>query len=267
MRTLLARLAPVVLLLGSLTIGMSAADAATGTDPAHVGNDISWPQCGKALPVGQAFGIVGVNDGLANNTNPCLATELAWAAKSSGTTGQAKTALYVNTANPGLTGSWWPSSNDNATATPATDPYGTCTGGDDAACAYVYGYAKAYDDVNTRGIPVASASSYLWWLDVETTNSWEANTVANTADLEGMTAYFESVGARVGLYSTSYQWGVITGTLSSGSNLQGLNNWIPGARTLKSAQANCKLAPFTSGSTVTVTQYLSGALDYDWSCI
>jgi hypothetical protein len=102
---------------------------------------------------------------------------------------------------------------------------------------------------------------------VETTNSWETNTGANAADLEGMTAYFESLGARVGLYSTSYQWSVIAGTVSATSNLHGLNNWIPGARNLKTAQANCKSAPFTTGSTVTLTQYLSGSLDYDWSCI
>ena len=49
------------------------AQAATAAGP---GNDVSWPQCGKALPKGQTFGIVGVNNGLANNTNPCLKTQL-----------------------------------------------------------------------------------------------------------------------------------------------------------------------------------------------
>ena len=41
--------------------------------PLATGNDVSYPQCGKSFPSGQAFGIVGVNDGLANNANPCLA--------------------------------------------------------------------------------------------------------------------------------------------------------------------------------------------------
>jgi hypothetical protein len=148
-----------------------------------------------------------------------------------------------------------------------TNPYGNCAGGDDAACAYIYGYGKAYDDVNSRGVAPSSAASYLWWLDVETTNSWESNTVANAADLEGMTRYFQSVGAQVGIYSTSYQWGVIVGSVSSTSNLNGLNNWIPGARSLKGANANCSAAPFTAGSKVTVSQYVSGPLDYDYSCI
>lgn len=98
------------------------------------------------LPTGQAFRIVGVNDGLANNTNPCLSEELPWAAASSGTTKQAKTALYGNTANPGLTGSWWPSSNEYSAGTTVTNPYGTCAGANDPACAYLYGYAKAYDE-------------------------------------------------------------------------------------------------------------------------
>jgi hypothetical protein len=267
MRRSVVRLVEGVLAIALiLTVGVTRADAATATDPAGVGNDVSWPQCGKALPTGQAFGIVGVNGGLANNTNPCLSTQLAWAAKSSGTTRQAKTALYVNTANPGLTGSWWPSSNSYPAGTPVANPYGTCGGQDSPACAYMYGYAKAYDDVNARGIATGTASKYLWWLDVETTNSWESNTVANAADLEGMTAYFQNVGARVGIYSTAYQWHVIAGTISTSSNLHGLDNWVPGARTLKAAQSNCSKTPFTSGSRVTLSQYLSGSLDYDWSC-
>jgi len=49
------------------------AAAQQGSGPA--GNDVSYPQCGKTLPSGQAFGIVAVNEGLANNTNPCLAAE------------------------------------------------------------------------------------------------------------------------------------------------------------------------------------------------
>jgi hypothetical protein len=232
--------------------------------PTPLGNDISWPQCGKTLPKGQAFGVVGVNNGLANTSNPCFASELSWAQKSVGGTGQDKVALYVNTANPGLTGSWWPTSNTYA-GTTVDSQYGTCDGSDSAACAYVYGYAKAYDDANVRG--VANPSGYLWWLDVETGNSWETNKAANTADLEGMTAYFQSIGARVGIYSTSSQWGQIAGVPSSTSNLRNLLSWIPGARSQSSAQAYCSLAPLTPGSTVTMTQFVSKNLDYDFSCI
>jgi hypothetical protein len=241
-----------------------APSTASTSSLAPLGNDVSWPQCNKTLPKGQAFAIVGVNNGLANNTNPCFSTQLSWAQQSSGTTSQPKVALYVNTANPGLSGSWWPSSNDYGGAT-INNPYGTCAHGDDPACAYVYGYAKAYDDANIRG--VSNPSSYLWWLDVETINSWETNKAANAADLEGMTAYLQSIGAGVGLYSTSYQWGKIAGSVNTSSNLNGLKSWIPGANSQKGAKSNCSLPPLTPGSTVTLTQFISKNLDYDYSCI
>ncbi|MDB5168960.1 MAG: hypothetical protein JWO41_316 [Candidatus Saccharibacteria bacterium] len=257
-----------LLLLTLITVGLSGASPVyaarpVASTPVLLGNDISYPQCRKSLPKGQAFGIVGVNNGLANTTNPCFATELSWAQASSGKTGQDKAALYVNTANPGLTGSWWPTSNYYG-GTTVTSPYGTCDGSDNAACAYMYGYAKAYDDANVRG--VSNPAAYKWWLDVETTNSWEANKAANTADLEGMTAYFQSIGARVGIYSTSYQWGQIVGPTTSTSNLNGLQSWLAGASS-SSAKSYCSLAPLTSGGTVSLTQYVSGGLDYDYSCI
>lgn len=257
------------LLIAVLTIAFFSGGAAFAAKsapsaPTLLGNDISWPQCNKTLPKGQAFGVVGVNGGLANNTNPCLATQLAWAALSKGGTGQPRVALYVNTANPGLTGSWWPTSNTYG-GTYVASTYGTCTGGDDAACAYIYGYAKAYDDATIRG--VTNPSSYTWWLDVETINSWEVNKTANAAALEGMTAYFQSIGAKVGLYSTSYQWGQIVGQASPTSNLNNSQSWIPGARSASAAKSNCSAAPLTTNSPVTLTQYVSSSLDYDYSCI
>jgi len=250
----------VVIFSGSTALAAKA--SATTTTP--LGNDISWPQCNKTLPKGQAFGIVGVNNGLANNTNPCLSSQLSWAANSAGGTGQDKAALYVNTANPGLTGSWWPSSNDYGGVT-VSNPYGTCDHGDNSACAYMYGYAKAYDDANTRG--VSNPSGYLWWLDVETINSWETNKTANAADLEGMAAYFQSIGAQTGLYSTSSQWQQIAAATPSSSNLYSLKSWLPGARSQSNAKSNCALPPLTGGGQVTLTQFVSKNLDYDYSCI
>lgn len=230
------------------------------------GNDISWPQCSRhmSLPSGQAFGIVGVNGGLANNDNPCFAQELSWANASSGKTTQPKAALYVNTGNPGdviAQISDWP------TSSVAADPYGTCAGANDAACAWQYGYNMANLDFNTRG--VANPASYTWYLDVETDNSWTGDTAKNAADLEGMVAYFNGVGgAQVGLYSTSYQWQQIAGTVSDTSNLNGLPSWIPGASSVRTAQANCKLdGGLTAGSSVVLAQYVSKNLDYDIACI
>jgi hypothetical protein len=238
------------------------AEASSAAGP---GNDVSWPQCGKALPKAQTFGIVGVNNGLANNTNPCLAAQMSWAGSSTGGTGQPAVAVYVNTGNPGSAGSWWPTSNTYGGTTVA-NPYGQCTSGSfGSACSYMYGYAKAYDDANTRG--VSNASTYTWWLDVETGNSWSTDKVANRADLEGMVAYFTSIGATSGIYSTSYQLSQITGTAPSSSPLYTLKSWLAGASSLASAKRMCASAPLTGGGKVTLTQYVSGGFDYDYSCI
>ena len=245
----------------------------------NLGNDISYPQCNKSLPSGQAFGIVGVNGGLANTTNPCLGTQLVWSNKSTGLTYQTRAQLYVNTANPGgLNTASWPQSNTDPSGAAAPNPYGTCDGNDTLACGWQYGWNRAVEDVQQRFGPAAGAAgaptnptSYPWWLDVETTNTWKSGSsfgaASNRADLEGMVTYFKSIGAGVGLYSTSYQWGQIAGSVGPGSNLNGLDNWRPGARNSAGAKSNCSLAPLTAGGRVTTTQYVSNSFDYDYSCL
>jgi len=242
----------------------AAGAPADSTTP--LGNDVSWPQCGKTLPKNPAFAIVGVNNGVANNTNTCFKEQLAWAEDiSEGKTEQPSVALYVNTGNPGLAASAWPTSNEYPAGTRVHNPYGTCSKGDvGAACAYMYGYAKAYDDAYIRG--VSDPEDYLWWLDVETGNSWSTDKTANRADLEGMVAFFHSIDADVGIYSTGYQWGVIVGTVSSSSNLYSLPNWLAGARTVTGAKSNCSKAPLTAGGEVTLTQFVSKGFDYNYSC-
>jgi hypothetical protein len=229
------------------------------------GNDIGWPQCGGAYPHGQAFGIVGVNDGVANTWNPCLADELAWADASSGGTKIPLASLYVNTADPGQVIdqiSDWPTSGT------AGDGYGTCDGSNSPACSWVYGWQRATADLAQLATTGATPSSYTWWLDVETGNTWESGSADalanNVADLEGMVAAFRGV-ATVGIYSTSYQWGVIIGGTPENSSLYGLPNWIPGGRTQSAAQANCSLPSFTSGQVV-IAQWF-GRFDGDVSCI
>ena len=240
-----------------------------------IGIDVSYPQCGKQLPTTQAFGVVGINGGLANTTNSCLKTQLVWAGKSVGGTVQEKLQLYVNTANPGgLNTASWPK-----TSTPE-NTYGNCDGSDSFACAWQYGWNRASEDITIRFVPAATQvgtaalpSAYIWWLDVETINTWKPanstfNTQSNAAVLEGMTAHFQSVNARVGLYSTAYQWSQIVGTINSvSSNLNGLINWRPGGANLSTAKQACTATPLTSNGIVVLTQYVSRSLDYDYSCI
>jgi len=244
-----------------LSLAEGPALAAPSAGP-PLGIDVSYPQCGKSLPSGQAFAIVGVNGGRATRTNPCLAAELAWAARSTGATVQDSVQLYVNTGNPaGGAGGPWPRAG--------TTPRGTCDGSNSRACAYQYGWDRARDDATNRG--VRHPEQYVWWLDVELANKWDytsGGATRNAAVLEGMTDYFRSIGVRgVGLYSSLPMWRRIIGNgVDSVSSLNGLPNWRPiVARTVAAAQAACGQAPMTAGSTIVMTQFTTD-LDYDYSC-
>jgi hypothetical protein len=290
------------------TLAAAGATPALAATAAHdptatvvpTGNDLSYPQCGTTFPVSPAFGIVGVNGGLANDLNPCLGTsgtylqsELYWAnAATTGATSQPKASLYLNTADPGniyssLPIGDWPTSGStpdgDCTTTTVTTGKGTFTvGANSTACAWQYGYSKAAQDVTwlsaaasaitSQSPPVsapAAASAYPWWLDVETDNTWLGGTsgqAMNIADLQGMIAALQQAGATtVGVYSTSAQWKTITGgTGASSGSLSGIPDWIPGARTLSGAKSNCALASFTAGK-VTLTQW-AGRPDNDYAC-
>ncbi len=296
-----------VTLLVALALPVGVASAAKpshggggggGSTSTPTGNDISYPQCGGSFPVGAAFGIVGVNDGLANNLNPCLGpdssytqSELYWAvADTVGGTTQPPASLYVNTADPGNMYNGTPIA-DWPTSGTAPSQYGSCTtttsggytvGANSTACAWVYGYNKATQDaawlseaagnINSQSPPTSvstSPSAYPWWLDVETANSWQSGTsgqAMNVADLQGMVAGLRAAGAStVGVYSTSAQWSQITGgTSSSSGSLWNVPEWLPGARTLSGAQGNCTQPSFTGGP-ITLTQWASHP-DGDYAC-
>lgn len=247
-----------------------------------IGYDISYPQCSTKLPTGQYFGIVGVNGGTAATTNSCLAQQLSWANTSKTGSNQAKVQLYVNTANPGEVINQittWPTNNTDKTGVVTTNPYGTCSGLNDQACSWQYGWNRAVEANIDRFAPAArtagvnqSASAYTWWLDVETMNTWQSGSAdalaRNTATLEGMTSYFEAQGGKVGLYSTAPQWTQITGSsVASGSPLNGLANWRPSGSSLSNAKANCSVAPLTAGGFISLTQYVVKNLDNNHSCI
>ncbi len=257
----------VTAVLASLAIaGASTAAAYAGPqDSLPTGRDVSYPQCGEELPFNQAFGIVAVNEGLANTTNPCLPDELTWAQESAGGARQPKASLYVNTANPGRGVADWPTDDDDpVTGKRVADPYGSCHGGNNQACAWQYGWNLADLDARTRG--VQDPGSYRWWLDVETANSWQRSAPDNRADLEGMVSFFRHIGGSAGIYSTPRQWDPLIGTVGPASPLYRLPDWLPGAKTLAQAKKNCRLAPLTAGGTVSLTQWTTPAANSDLSC-
>lgn len=275
---LLVSLASIIVLTPAVSAARPTAGA-TASPP--LGIDVSWPQCGKRLPTNQAFAIVGVNGGLATTTNPCLKDQLIWGNKSVGGTTQEKLQLYVNTANPGgLNTESWPKNNIDPVGNTPVNPHGNCDGSDSLACAWQYGWNRAVEDVVKRFQPAAtqaavstSPASYIWWLDVETENTWKlsgstTDNQSNVAVLEGMTEYFKFVGGRVGLYSTGSQWAQIVGnSVSTTSNLNALNNWRPGGASLNTAKEACKASPLTANGKVVLTQFVSKGLDYNYSCV
>jgi hypothetical protein len=171
------------------------------------GYDISYPQCSGAYPSNPAFGVVGVNGGRVFSVNPCLASQIAWG-------GYLATELYANTGNPGpALSSFWPRGQTSPRFCDANNP-------DTADCAFDYGWNAAKHSFETAqsayqslGLS-ASPAATRWWLDVETSNSWRSDDLTlNVAALQGEVAYLGDVAGvtQIGFYSTTYQWGVITG--------------------------------------------------------
>lgn len=268
------RVARALLITGlALIAGVLAMPAAAQAAVVEGGYDLSYPQCGTTLPTGQAFGVVGVNGGLATTANGCLSTELSWAWHSSGAVvSQPKAQVYLNTANPGEIRnqvSTWPSSGNT--------PYGTCTGGNTNACSWQYGWQRAQNSVTNIFTPAATnagvatdPAAYTWWLDVETTNTWQSGSsqaqTRNKATLEGMTAYVTLHGGMVGIYSTSTQFHQIAGYPSSGSTLYHVDSWLAGASSASGAETNCTKPPLLAGGHVLLAQYVVSGLDHDVSC-
>jgi hypothetical protein len=209
----------VVLAFVFASAGTATSTAWASSPTAVHGHDISHPECGQEPPSGGAFGIVGINYGRPFSTNPCLQAQYRWA------TGRPSgAAVYVNTGNPAPTSAhYWPRSG-------SSDP-AQCTDSDsttDPGCAYDYGWhAAAYALTAGRQLGTAVLAR-TWWLDVETSNTWNGDGKSNTAVLQGMYDYLHSHGvARVGLYSTGYQWQKITDGYTVSTAADYRDTWSP----------------------------------------
>lgn len=302
----LARPLVAVAFASTLVLGATPAWAANSSKPGHGGGgtssgtgiDVSYPQCpATSLPSGEAFAIVGVNGGLANDYNSCLSTEFSYAQKLVVTTKQPAAQLYVNTGDPGNAVADWPSPGQlGAYAAGTSTPSGSCgyatgtsgPGANSPGCAYIYGYDMVAGITYSGGAIAGDLSdfstatnqslySFPVWLDVETGNSWQSSTTPgglamNIADLQGMVDALNAaapggVAKQIGIYSTGYQWNQITGTPTGtpAGNLQSLPDWVAGARRESAAVSNCSLAPFTGGG-VMLTQWQGSTYDGDYPC-
>jgi hypothetical protein len=257
--------------LGLLTAiaTVTPAAAAEGDAPGH---DVSHPQCGRELPTGGTFGIVGLNEGRPFSTNPCLTDQYGWAAGR-----PTAAAIYVNTSNPAPSSNYyWPRSGRKDPA--LCSDSGSTT---DPGCAYNYGWHAAANSLATGKALGRGVLGHTWWLDVETTNTWNGDGVSNTAVLQGMYDYLRSHGVgSVGLYSTAYQWKRITGGYSAATAadyraawqpavvpdfpLHDAPLWIATAASGGTAKARCATS-FTGGPT-TMVQFVKDGFDTNLTC-
>ena len=262
-----------VLATAGLTAGLSL--GAGGTAPAAgaeveltartMGYDVSYPQCGEALPTDAGFAVIGVDGGRPFDPNPCLSEQLAWALTTSG-----RPAYYINTANPGpRLSDYWPLGQ----RTPRT-----CTrkAPDSEGCAFDYGWNAAKDSLSraraaARAVGAPSVTASTWWLDVETTNTWETLEHGerpkyfrnDTAVLQGMARLLERRGVRtVGIYSTAHQWQRITG----GASLDRAPVWYAGLGSARTAARRCSPSFSFTGGPVRLTQFARNGFDADYRC-
>ena len=263
-----AIMAAVAVLALFLTAPATVAAGRAGGSPT-VGYDISYPQCGGPFPGNVAFGIVGVNKGIVFSPSPCLGTgdgpsELTWA-------GGVNAQLYANTGNPGpVLSTHWPTTQTS----PDDCSAGVSQGFDTLECAYDYGWNAAGDSYKTAvnayislGMAPKGATSTpaanVWWLDVETSNSWRTDVTLNVKALGGAVAYLQSVShAGIGFYSTQYQWNQITGGTATFASYP---SWVAGATTARQAAGKCGGSGFTGGR-VALAQYFAKGFDADLRC-
>jgi hypothetical protein len=209
----------------------------TGT----TGYDVSWPNCSASAPRNPSFGIVGVSDGTGYSQNPCLAQEAAWFPSVN---------LYVNTG--------W---NDQSVYLNPTSPR-VCAAGDHNCLAYNYGYNAglyALTYANSQNIHASA-----WWLDVETSNTWNSDVVQNQNSLQGEYDALVANGvSTVGIYSTTAQWQSVTGGWSNNWPSWGATTWTTAAQAL----TYCTGHQFTGGPSYYMQFKPKGkGLDQDVAC-
>jgi hypothetical protein len=121
-----------------------------------------------------------------------------------------------------------------------------------AACAPTSSLCEGYDwgwnyaEADVSFVRERGFAPRVWWVDVETGEGWPTSAKlqpVNAAIVQGAMDAIRSTGGTVGIYSTWYQWGKITGSyLPSGDP----PIWVAGAFTLsggsRSAVAYCQRA-------------------------
>lgn len=235
------------------------ATVAAAISPAVVaGADISWPQCPKGMgipsrptegqplpnPKTTKFVMIGLTNGPAFYPNPCLKSQVDWARKN-----QLNVAAYSMTTYP---------TSAQLKQYGQSGPY---KGSDVLTKLRNTGYAQG--QFNLANARKTALSTPIIWMDVEhyPVRPWSTNTTYNRAVFEGVKAAYQKAGYKVGIYSTSYQWKAILGTVR-----YGVPEWhTSGPTSQATARAACKSPSIQGGPTV-ISQWWTSKSDYDVLC-
>jgi hypothetical protein len=244
-KPLLTAVSSLVLLCGLAILFPTLAFAQGQYSDGSIGVDVSYPNGSATIPTAATFGIVGVAGGLTYTNNSYLAAEASHFSNLS---------FYVNTGlNASSTSTYYQTALAEAQASGGAHP-----------AAYYYGYnagqaALAYATAQGQNVKTT------WWLDVETANTWSSVTTQNQQSLQGEYDALQAGGATlVGVYSTTYQWGVITGGWQNG-----WPSW--GATALPTATQALTYSTgheFSGGPSYLMQYRPTGAvIDYDVACL
>lgn len=201
--------------------------------------DVSWPNC-KHNFGNYDQGIIGVTGGLDFHANKCLSRE---------TGNFIGYQLYENTGYPG------PAIHKRLQVQPIKCPPKNLN-----CMAYDYGYNASLYAI--RQADLNDAHSNVWWLDVETENSWSQYPSVNIDNLMGAEqAIKDNVFlGKVGFYSYPGQWKIITGGWKNHRPA-----WVAtGSSNVGKAFEACTKPTFTGGQAV-LSQFTYG-LDINVSC-
>jgi hypothetical protein len=228
-------------------VGMAGSSAADPYPVGAVGNDISFPQCGRSLPPAAPFGIVGVNNGRAFTPNACLSDEAAWAGPG--------VSAYMNLNAPTTT------TGDPGFGEGLHGPAGNCAATDAACIASNFGYnaaVDAFEYASSQGVHAG-----VWWLDIETANTWSSSPGLNALTIQGALVALNAEGVIAGVYSTSFQWGKIAGTYSPQVPL-----WVATGADAPTAQQFCSPDHAFGGGVIWLTQFgtQGDPFDQDYAC-
>jgi len=207
------------------------------------GYDVSFPECGGRMPPPSAFVMVGLSGGKMFTENPCLRDQFGWARSGNSVAG-----VYINVNAP----------EPEEMAYLARDAGDRCHAGDGGCELFEWGRRGATAAFNLAHH--AGVSAPMWWLDVETLNTWLPDTNANALIVQGAISALRHHGLGVGIYSTYLMYPRILGGWNAG-----LPIWVAGPDDGLSAQATCNGSPFGGGQPWLV-QYPRGAFDGDLIC-